>query len=87
LKCNTCSNSYVGQTGRSLEIRHKEHTRYIKTNNPVSAYALHILNNKHGYGNIKQTIEILKLCNKGVKNEYLGIIIYTHPPKTKFINR
>jgi len=47
LKCNTCSNSYVGQTGRSLGIRHKEkeHTRYIKTNNPVSVYALHILNN------------------------------------------
>jgi hypothetical protein len=43
LKCNTCSNSYVGQTDRSLGIRHKEHTRYIKTNNPVSVYALHIL--------------------------------------------
>jgi hypothetical protein len=28
--------------GRSLEIRHHEHVRYIKTNNPLSAYALHI---------------------------------------------
>jgi hypothetical protein len=28
---------YVGQTGSSFEIRHEEHTRYIKTNNPVSA--------------------------------------------------
>jgi len=62
-----CSNSYVGQTCRSLGLRHKEHTRYIKTNNPVSAYALHILNNKHEYGNIKETIELLKPCNKGVK--------------------
>jgi hypothetical protein len=61
------NNSYVGQTGRSLEIRHKEDTRYIKTNNPVSAYALLILNNKHECGNIKQTIELLKPCNKGVK--------------------
>ena len=61
------NSSYVGQTDRSLEIRHKEHTRYIKTNNPVSAYALHILNNKHECGNIKQTIELLKPCNKGVK--------------------
>jgi len=62
-----CSNTYVGQTGRSLGIRHKEHTRYIKTNNPVSAYARHILNNKHKYGNIEQAIELLKPCNKGVK--------------------
>jgi len=23
----------------------------MKTNNPVSAYAIHILNKKHGYGN------------------------------------
>jgi hypothetical protein len=48
-----CNNSYVGQTGRSLRIRHKKHTRYIKTNNPVSVYALHILNNKHKYRNIE----------------------------------
>ena len=33
----------------------------------MSAYALHILNNKHECGNIKQTIELLKPCNKGVK--------------------
>ena len=51
LKCNTCNNSYVGQTGRSLRVRHKGQTRYIKTNNPVSGYALHILNKKHEYGN------------------------------------
>jgi hypothetical protein len=65
---------------------HKYHTNYIKTNNPVSAYALHILNNKHVYGNIEQTIELLKPCNKGVKMKNWGIILYTHPSKTKFIN-
>jgi sulfur relay (sulfurtransferase) DsrC/TusE family protein len=30
LKCNTCNNSYAGQTGISTGIRHKEHIRYIK---------------------------------------------------------
>jgi len=50
LKCNTCNISYVGQTERSIQVRHKEHTRYTKTNNPVSAYALHLLNNRHKYG-------------------------------------
>jgi len=39
----------------------------MKTNNPLSAYALHILNNKHEYGNAEQTIELLKPCNKGKK--------------------
>jgi len=61
------NNSYVGHTGRSLGIRHKEPTRYIKTNKAVSAYSLHVLNNKHECGNIIQTIELLEPCNKGVK--------------------
>jgi len=58
-----CNKSYFGQTGRSIEIRHREHERYIKTNNPISAYALHILNNWHEYGNPKQTKHLLKTCN------------------------
>ena len=49
LQCKTCNKSYVGRTGRSSEIRHGEHIRYIKTNNALSAYALHILNNSHEY--------------------------------------
>jgi hypothetical protein len=47
LKCNTCNNSYVGQTARSIGIRPKEYTRYIRTNNPVSAYALKLINTCH----------------------------------------
>jgi hypothetical protein len=45
LSCITCNKAYVGQTSRSLKLRYKEHARYIKGNNPQSAYALHILNN------------------------------------------
>jgi len=45
-KCNTCNYSYIGQCGRSVATRRKEYERYIRTNNPISAYALHILNNK-----------------------------------------
>ena len=44
LTCVKCNKSYVGQTSRNLR-RYKQHTRYIKNNNPQSAYALHILNN------------------------------------------
>jgi len=28
LKCNTCNNAYIGQSGWSITIRHKEHTHY-----------------------------------------------------------
>ena len=34
LTCKTCKNSYIGQTSRTLTIRHREHTRYIKKNDP-----------------------------------------------------
>jgi len=67
LKCNTCNNAYIGQPGRSITIRHKEHTRYIKTNNLISVYALHRLNNRHEYGTAEETLELLKPCNKGTR--------------------
>jgi len=34
LVCNTCNNVYVGQSVSSLNVRRKEHVRYIRTNNP-----------------------------------------------------
>ena len=65
LKCNTCNNVYVGQSGRSINVRYKEHIRYIRTNNPLSIYALHILQNRHEYGTIADTLQLLKTCQKG----------------------
>jgi len=50
-----------------MATRHKEHTRYIRTNNLISAYVLHILNNRHEYGTAEETLELLKRCNKGTK--------------------
>jgi hypothetical protein len=67
LKCNTCNNAYIGQSGRSITVRHTEHIRYVRTNNPTSAYALHILNNKHEYWTAAETSELLKPCHKGTR--------------------
>jgi ribosomal protein S27E len=64
ITCNTCHKAYVGQTGRNLNLRLREHTQYIKNNDPHSAYALHILNCRHEYGNIKDTMTLLKQINK-----------------------
>ena len=72
LKYNTCNSSYVGQSDRSVATRHKEHTRFIRTYNPISerVYALHILNKRHEHGTAEETLELLKPCNKGTKMNY-----------------
>jgi hypothetical protein len=65
LRCNTCNKAYIGQSGRDIAVTHKEHIRYIRNNNPTSAYAAHILQNKHEYGPAESTLKLLKPCKKG----------------------
>jgi phosphoribulokinase len=60
ITCKTCHKSYVGQTSRNISLRFREHVRYIKNNDPRSAYALHTLNCRHEYGNINDTMTLLK---------------------------
>jgi hypothetical protein len=48
-----------------LAISHKKHVRYIRTNNPTSAYAMHILHNKHDFGTAEETLKLLRPCHKG----------------------
>ena len=67
MKCNTCNNAYVGQSGRSLNVRHKDYIRRIRTNNPLSTHALHILQSGHEYGTITDTLQLLKTCKKGIR--------------------
>ena len=50
-------------TSRNLKSRFREHIRYTKNNDPRSAYALHILNSRHEYGNINDTMTLLKQIN------------------------
>ena len=81
LTCNTCKLSYIGQTSRRLQQRYKEHTRYMKQNNPQSSYALHILNSKHEYGTVDDTMTLLKHINRStllLPYEQLYIQTYHH---------
>jgi len=81
LTCNICHMSYIGQTSCSLKQRYQEHIRYMKHNEPQSAYALHILNNKHKYGPIKDTMALLKHTDKStmlIPYERLYIQSYHH---------
>jgi hypothetical protein len=56
---------YVGQSGRAINVRYKEHIRYIRTNNPKSTYSTHILNNRHEYGKAEDTLQLVQACQKG----------------------
>jgi hypothetical protein len=60
LNCNTCNLKYIGQTSRSLKLCYQEHIRYIRNNDPRSAYALHILQNRHEYGPMNSTMHLIK---------------------------
>jgi hypothetical protein len=54
-------------------VRHKEHVRYVRTNNPTSAYALHILQNRREYGTATDTLQLLKARQKGMCMNYMLI--------------
>ena len=63
LTFKTCQHVYVGQTSRNLKQRYQEHVRYIKNNDPESAFAQHILNNQHEYGTIEEIMKLHKPTN------------------------
>jgi len=56
LTCKTCNKSYIGQTSRNLTQRYCEHIRYIRNNDPQSAFTQHILRNIHEYGTVTDTM-------------------------------
>ena len=64
LTCNTCKMSYIGQTSRNIKQRYREHIRYVRDNNSQSAYAQHILQNRHEYCSITDTMTLLKTIHK-----------------------
>jgi len=39
----------------------------MRTNNLLTAYALHILRNRHEYGTIADTLQLLKTCQKSTR--------------------
>jgi hypothetical protein len=79
LKCGTCNKVYIGQSRRSISIRHKEHTCYIRNYSPTFAYAMHILRNRHEFGPAERTLQLLKHCYKETRmNIWESLFIHTH---------
>ena len=87
LKCNTCNRVYVGRSGRAITKRYKEHITYIKSNNPISAYATHILQNIHEFGPEKETMHLIKKMPKEFTHGLLGGAVYVHVSQTANTHR
>ena len=50
LTCNDCPTAYIGQTGRKLEIRVREHEAAFRKKIPEkSNFAAHLLNAGHSF--------------------------------------
>jgi hypothetical protein len=55
----------MGQAGRELHTRYKEYIQPIRSKNGNSGYSNHILNTGHTYGNITDTMDIVRTEKKG----------------------
>ena len=80
------SKAYIGQTSRHLTQRFREHIRYIKNNDPKSAYTQHILQNVHEYGTITETMSLLKPIRKtSLLISYEQLLIQTFHHKCNLV--
>jgi hypothetical protein len=76
-----CSYQYCEET---LKQKYQEHVRYIKHNNPQSAYAIHSVNNLHKYGPMNSSMCLLKRVKKGT---YLNSIEHFYIPFYTYKNK
>jgi hypothetical protein len=65
LKCKGCNKVYIGQTGRSFKAPYTEHISAIKYNRDKSKYAKHILDHLHEYDTKEETMDTIKVMDKG----------------------
>jgi hypothetical protein len=79
LKCNTRNHAYVGQSGRPITTRRKEHLRQIRKYSPSSAYAMHILDNRYEFCPAEETLKLLKPYSKGSRMDcWESLFIHLH---------
>jgi hypothetical protein len=64
IKCRSCQNAYIGQTGRSFKVRFKEHINDIVNNRSKTGYSQHILNNGHERAHSIMKLEVLERQHK-----------------------
>jgi hypothetical protein len=60
-----CPMKYIGQAGKTFNIRYKEPIHDIRSNNSNSRYSNHILNTRHTYETMTDTVDIITTGRKG----------------------
>jgi hypothetical protein len=65
MKCLDCPLKYIGQTGRTFNVRYKGHAHAIKSNNSNSGYSNHILYTGHTCGTVRDTMDVIRTGRKG----------------------
>jgi hypothetical protein len=65
MTCQSCHKICIGQTGRTLTTRYKEHIRYIRFKEEEPAFAQHILGKGYQYGPMEQIMEMSDYVRKG----------------------
>lgn len=72
IKCADCDAIYIGQSGRNISIRIKEHKMNIVNNKRATGFAEHCLNNGHLFNS--NDVKILHNTNKGKRLDLLEIL-------------
>jgi hypothetical protein len=75
MKCMDCPLKYIGLTGRRFRTRFKEHVQAVRNSNSNSGYSNHILNTRHAYKSITNTVGIIKIRKKG---KHLNTLVRCH---------
>jgi hypothetical protein len=65
MTCQSCHKVYIGQTGRTLTTRYKEHISNIGYSKEDSAFAQHILGKGYQYGPMEQIMKMIEYAKKG----------------------
>ena len=65
MKCSSCGKFYIGQTGRSLGKRYKEHLPGRNLAKITSHFARHLVYTNHDYVNFETNCTPLHICGKG----------------------
>lgn len=63
VKCKECDAIYVGQSGRNISIRIKEHVKSIEDRRSSTGFAEHCISNGHSID--QENYKVLHVCNKG----------------------
>lgn len=74
VNCSNCPACYVGQTGRAVSTRIKEHfASWVNQKGDLSNVALHLLENQHTFDKDRD-VRVLHICEKGQKLDRLELL-------------